>query len=441
LTILIVAWLGKSLCASPSDGGWRSALPLGLSMLVASWSLPFALNTNSGLESISYGFWLVAGFAAFSRFLAGPPTIRWMIVSSVLFGMATLTRPEGILIYALALAILVAHLLKTNRSEAGKQIPGFLGPFLVLVGTASIVRVLYYGSLLPNTFYAKTEASFAQFAGGLKYLAGFCLGTGFGPLACLALVGAVFLVVRQLRLREKWNGIETARTALFLFAGTLVIIPVLEGGDWMPQWRLLVPSIPFLALVGCMLPVNPESPWSTRIVVLLLVSFALLEAWNLAGSRPGISDYVKNLDRRECFARWLAEQDPSERTVAYGDMGLVPYYNPSKRFLDVNGLVDAFVARHDDSAAARYVLDQGPEYILLVNSSSERIRYGGPYGALAREPELRSNYHFVAASLGFGPDSVYYPSGRILVLFARNDMNTETFQPVPGTCRFAAPGT
>src|SRR6185369_12173152 len=90
--------------------------------------------------------------------------------SAILFGLSALTRPEGILFFALtvlhrSIVKLVGRKLKPGRDELV-----WVGWFLALVVPHLLWRRWYYGWWLPNTFYIKSSGGAGAWAQGAYYL-------------------------------------------------------------------------------------------------------------------------------------------------------------------------------------------------------------------------------------------------------------------------------
>src|SRR5262245_17389983 len=134
-------------------------------------------------------FFTLCVFAATWRFLAERRAPgRSHAGSALLFALATLTRPEGALFAALAGAFL---LLEATRGRVGlRALWLFAVGYAVPVGAHLLWRHAYYGSWLPNTFYAKVPGTWV--AQGLGYLALYekhYHALLFVPFALLALLG------------------------------------------------------------------------------------------------------------------------------------------------------------------------------------------------------------------------------------------------------------
>ena len=93
-------------------------------------------------------------------------------IAGLCFGLAALTRPEGVLLGALGFGAIALFL----RDRWGKGVPWLVRSGAVfggLVGAHFAFRRAYYGEWLPNTYYAKVGS--LGWETGAKYLAAFAL--------------------------------------------------------------------------------------------------------------------------------------------------------------------------------------------------------------------------------------------------------------------------
>jgi hypothetical protein len=187
---------------------------------VAPWIVlsfvPFAYWTTSGMETPLFAALVTATLLAHARGRAG-----WTVATAFL---ATLTRPDGILVAGVVLAERVA------RGWGGQRWRALLWPgvYALLVLAVTGARLAYYGTPLPNTFYAKVGG--VPPLRGVHYALGFYVGAAW-PL----LVPALLAVARDPRV---WSA------GAYLVVVTLYSIGV--GGDAFPYSRFFVPALPAL---------------------------------------------------------------------------------------------------------------------------------------------------------------------------------------------------
>jgi arabinofuranosyltransferase len=255
---------------------------------------------------------------------------------------ALLTRPEAVL---LGVALLADEIVtvRTGWTGTGTKSPWFarlswLWPALIAGGALLVFRFIYYGALMPNTFYAKLGGSAAHARLGLRYLGRFILAA---PLIWPAVL-----------LPRFGRQVPSAWAALFLV--TLWSLNLLFlGGDHFAYHRFLVPLAPLLFALGA---TGLHQVWlwlALRIAAsrrrlfgggLMALS---LGAVALAAPDPSPSRAQHGFDWTLASAklgRRLAATLPPSSLVALPHIGAVGYYSRLP-VLDLLGLVDRDLAR------------------------------------------------------------------------------------------------
>jgi hypothetical protein len=200
----------------------------------------FSFWTRGGMETTLFTLLiLLALLAAEAR--------RWRLMG-LAAGLLAVTRPEGpIYLLPLFLHALVA-IGSGKRTWKSLVVPGLLavGPYVVWF----LFRVIYFGDILPNTYYAKMDGlRLSQTARGLEYLASFTRSSEIQILLIvLGLGGVVYLGRLRKMSSERWPA-GWPLTGLGLTACMAVFV-LSSGGDWMNHHRFIQPILPVLALLG-----------------------------------------------------------------------------------------------------------------------------------------------------------------------------------------------
>lgn len=156
---LAIFYFNKKLFAESKHDFYILIAPLLIAL-----SRTYTVWSTGGLETKLFSFLIFLAVMALVKGQDG--NAKYIHLSAVLFAVASLTRPEGILLFGSFWAYFLIHKFK-NR-QALKQILQSTLTFVILVGAHFIFRVLYYGYPFPNTFYAKVTG--AWFEQGLLYL-------------------------------------------------------------------------------------------------------------------------------------------------------------------------------------------------------------------------------------------------------------------------------
>lgn len=270
---------------------------------------------------------------------------------------ALLTRPEAVLLVLAFLAdeAVAARARSTMTGEAKEASAGWaarlswLLPVLLAGGGLLAARFIYYGALLPNTFYAKLGGGVAHVRLGLRYLGRFVIAAPLTWPAALLLVP---------RLGRRVPGGVAALVLVVLWSVNLLWF----GGDHFSYHRFLVPLAPLLFALGA---TGLNEAWlrlaqhiaagrrRPLAVSLLLVCLGIVA---LAAPDPALGRPQHGFDWTLASAKLgqrLAATLPPATLVALPHIGAVGYYSRLP-VLDLLGLVDRDLARQPRKRAAGF---------------------------------------------------------------------------------------
>ncbi len=377
-------------------------LPLCVPLLLASSA--FAYWSLRAMETLLFTALLLA---ALSLSLHESRTGRFR-GSGLLFALLALTRPEGLLLFAIATgALLAAEYQARGDWSVLRRHAANAAVVVAVVGAHFAWRWHTYGELLPNTFYAKVTGGPGQLATGLRYLLGWSLAF---PLFAGALLFALASPGVRARLREPALALVIHVTLL-----GYVLYAVVVGADFMPHFRFFVPALPLCAVLAAAvirtLPV-PRLSSGPAVAGLLAAHVAL----GLLGEQP----YRAFVAHRTTLVggrvgAWLAERLAPGDWIAVNTAGSLPFASRLPT-IDMLGLTDAQIARRpiyivsEGWAGHRrgwgeYVLRRRPRVILWYNSAGLAEPHYLSDHELADDPLFRFFYELRAATLPPTPGS------------------------------------
>jgi hypothetical protein len=336
-----------------------------LMILIASHS-SFAYWSYSGMEAALYTLLLLFTSYYYLRERSGGVLVK----SSLIAGLALFARPETPF---LCLAFALDIILPGVQKRSSKLLSSVTLVSLCLV-TLLTVRYIYFGELLPNTYYAKsglplkltvTNGGYYSF----RFLSTFLFIPGLSealeiviPLALLALPLSLSLLQLQTR-------------PLALLLCFIVGAVTLEGGDWMLEYRFLVPAIPFLyilflsALTASVKSSGKLPSWIYGVIGILVVSNVARGIYQRTSPSGTLSSSRSLHTEYYSMAAYLKQTATSEDVVALMDIGLIGY-ETGLSVIDLSGLIDKEIARAKGGfATKRYdpalVLDRTPRFIFI----------------------------------------------------------------------------
>lgn len=338
----VLAWtklLGIVFHAAGVSAAWRLARELGLGRGLAGMAAFLILTTSwlvwsalSGMEVPLFIFLSLWGLLLHIRERRSPDAPP---LSMAVLAVASLARPEGLLLLVLAL---LDRLLVFDLDEDGgviwKRPP--LRPLLVGIAFAALALIgplLAYrwagGSFLPTTFGAK-GAGLREMLPNLAYVHT-VIGVFFRSqpfLALLAGAGIVALIAR-LGTRED-RGLLPALwiVGLPLAYSLMAPGPTKLMGNF---GRYYFPLLPVLIVLG-MLGLEPAARALRRRPLGALLA-GLILATALWGFTQGAMRYARNVanveDSDVKIARWLAGRVPPNAVLAVNDIGAIKFLLPN----------------------------------------------------------------------------------------------------------------
>jgi hypothetical protein len=353
----------------------RRIVPLAAGLaLVFAWHLIWA--AVSGMETMIFSlFTLLLIWLSWRELEPRSQQARAVVLRGAVFGvaagLATLTRPEGVLLVGLiGLALLIVRPNMTWRS-------------LILWGGAAVIcygvilapyLIFNYrvtGGLLPNTAAAKRMESAAYLA--RDYL--WRLGNVLTPLAAggqlLLIPGMVAYLVMLPRARRSillalpliWSA-----ALIVLYAATLPL--EIQHG------RYVIPALPGAIVTGVigtawLLQRVRESVIARVLVRVLAVSAALLFVAFALGL--GLQAYVQDVtiidQEMVTAAHWIKDNIPPEDLLVVHDIGAVGYFAP-RPILDIAGLINPEVVPIMQQPDAMWDLmrERGAKYLMALDN-------------------------------------------------------------------------
>lgn len=408
---LILTWQISIAVIPEKERKLAGAFVLAAAPLILAASAPFVTWALSGTGIPMFTFLLTAGMLFLSTGRGARPTFA-------VFALLTLVRPEGIAFYILGALLLIVRGEKPRRVAAEGILVAslLLAPYIVW-------KISYFGSVLPNIFHVNTGAPAILLRNGLAYTMRFAAWYVWLPAAAL-----LFLK------RNSQNGERDGPRGGGDFGRIIVplsiiildwIIVTVSGGGWMPQYRLLVPCLPAIAVMAAAaiprIVANQQietrgrsGAWRSAALVVIFASLAMA---------PGSSGYeTVRRDRLTVKAfGWVGEilgtRFPEGTSIACGSTGAIGYYSDLP-VIDILGLTEPEIAKKGEivsdqpghmKALGSYVLDREPDLLLLGNiqvhrgkrqEDLEKVRL--QERDMILDPRFSNSYEFINIPLGEG---------------------------------------
>jgi arabinofuranosyltransferase len=394
-----------------------------LPVLLVATSTPMLVWSLGGLEGTLFSLLVAAGCLLFLVAGDSSPNPRLHAVGGLSFGLSFLTRPDAAVFIAITLLWLV-WLASKRAPRAPAGLVAHATGVAIVVAPYLVWQLYYYGTMVPNTFYAKTGAPLSlSLRTGLGYVADYALRAPFLPILLV-----VSLAYTSLRGFWSWK-----LTYLAVSVSAYVSFVVLVGGDHMQSFRLLLPVVP---LMSVLLPMAlSPAVRSDGHGIAASVSLVLVIATGLQVFDRRLNPLGEDLAARvgTTVGKYIATAWPAGSLIALNTAGSTPYFAGSDRFVDMLGLNDETIARRHIAKIelpwqsipghlkgdGDYVLSRRPDFIIL----------GPAEGVVASRPrflsdlELNANPRFhqdyAALSVSLDRDGHAIPEGGLTFTYYR----------------------
>jgi hypothetical protein len=332
------------------------------------FSSPFLVWSTGGMETAAFAFFVFIGLVSFLVGLEQGKS-RSLVCSSLLFSAAALTRPEGILVFSLALGCLA--LFSSLKKTSFKQCILLLLPFLALYGAYFIWRLSYYGKFFPNTYYVKAPGALMASL-GLAYYWHFLIDSALW----LPVTLAAYWSIKSRRI--SFGSGDVYITLLLAVYSAYVIY---AGGDFMALARFLMPLLPIVYLLLHRLYSPGEfvdrRKGGSVLATVALVAFVIVNIHSCIKAQG--MDYDEGVDSigvlQDYVTKWsdvgrLIYQDsrPTD-TIAVTAAGAIPYFSQLYT-IDMRGLEASDLGRYTiirDSIRPGHVMMISMSYLFEMN--------------------------------------------------------------------------
>jgi hypothetical protein len=394
VTLFLCARWSRRLRTAEADASLKwSALWDALPALFLAGVPGFACWASGGLETQLFTMLLTWGLVLTTEaLLDGQDRGRSPSVpSAVAFGLAALTRPEGLLFFALAGLIHGADKLRRRSLAPTAAELKWLAIFCAMVAPHLLWRRWYYGWWLPNTFYIKASGGAGTWAQGAYYLGRFTEQFHLWVIPFFV-VGSLFL-----RTARASRAIRTLYAVALPVVAVFLVYVASVGGDFMGLFRFAMPIVPLLAVVtavalrSCLAFLPGRSLKAAAVAVLLCAhgwhARAVDRQSLVIGADRGIDSpgflrwYTAD---RAAIGKWFGRYASPDDYAAVGGAGAQVYYS-GMRSLDCFGLSDEYIAHrvrpvsnrpgHQKYAPLDYQLQKKPT---IITSNYYRIAHA-PY--------------------------------------------------------------
>ena len=357
--------------------------------LLLTASSAFVYWSISGLETT-----LFVAMVLLSLYLYLNYSPLWVVTCAV----CTLIRPEGVLIFG----ILFLYRLLFEKTPWRKSLFE-LGEFVLLLLPFLIFKLVYYGDILPNPFYAKTGFSLEYMKSGLEYFWLFLKHYG--------LWGLIYLIPLFL-----YKSLELRGRLLVWLVYLYTLYVIVIGGDVLQVHRFFLPILPLLCLLvvwsvrNFLVKFKHGLGTQTVASLMFLLMSAIFFLFPFKWIRSVRANEKNLVESTRLIADYLNKYYGDDFSIAATTIGSISYYLGTKvRVIDMLGLTDRYISKNPEinegitatwkekKYNARYLLSLDPDFTLFStgykpSAPAER--------ALLLNSKFRDNYYIIPIPSG-----------------------------------------
>ena len=418
----LAGWLLVRRICSRSDVG--AVAPVVLVAILAFHRL--ILDTSiGGLEESLFVLLIVAAVLVVERSVPA---------GFALAGIATLVRPEGLV---LAIALLLMLLTVDRR---WKSVVGAVLSFVAVITPWVVFATIYFGSPIPQSAKAKSgwigqHLTLLRILWRPQHLLSVFTFLNATYTGSTTDVAQLTLAVAGLALfgYGAWTSVhrrDRFMTTLALFFVGYVAFYYFGNGELF-HWYILPSAVTFWSVTAIGIDALARN-WLRRIWILgvgAFVVFLLAQAVIVLPELSALQGYETGV--AQATGQWIARCTPADAIVMLEPLGYVGYYS-DRRIIDLGGLISPKFASLDASAVVGWptteILLMRPDYLVLrryeVAKNEFLIAKGNPMFANSHaRKEFEDNYVPVASFSDHYATHQANGQDISLVVYARNGVS------------------
>ncbi|MBL7128974.1 MAG: hypothetical protein ISS16_08315 [Ignavibacteria bacterium] len=300
----------------------------------------FAWAGLSGMETTMFAFFCLIGIYVHIRNLQNK---KFTIIPALLFGLATVSRPEGFLLSVLYFFDVLLNLWK-EKTFKKNLFKVFISLIIFLCITTPYLIFSYNTSshFFPNTFNA--QGGNFEFIPNFNYLRIIMIFFFRDNLvvALLYLVTIIFYIINLKKYFTKFRYLNL----IYLWIVCLPLVSSFLVPNWRHHGRYLMPLIPLLNLAAIYILINifykikkdrlRQLLTKNKVYVSLILIASLMYYGIFAIAIGKNTDNIN--DQQVRIAYWIKANVPPDETIAINDIGAITYLTKN-RIIDMAGLV------------------------------------------------------------------------------------------------------
>ncbi|MEO8211002.1 MAG: hypothetical protein ABI840_10605, partial [bacterium] len=329
----------------------------------------------SGMETTMFTFFCILGIYFHIKNLQSK---QFTLVPAFFLSLATVSRPEGFLLFGLYLTDVLLNLRRDKSFKKNILIFALsISIFLIITSPYLIFSYSISGHFFPNTFRGQ--------GGNLTFIPNFyylflTLSYFISDNLIIGLLYIVSLIFYFKNIKNYFTGLKYLNL-IFLWIIFLPLVSSVLIPNWRHHLRYLIPLIPFLNIIGMYILILllkkdyflklKEILFKRNHSLALIIIFSLVYYIVFAVALGKNTDNINNQQVK--LARWVNENVGRNETIALNDIGAITFINKN-RIIDMAGLVTPEILRYrtytwkDNLDSINYLLKKNNvSYIIIYD--------------------------------------------------------------------------
>jgi tetratricopeptide (TPR) repeat protein len=322
---------------------------------------------DSGMETPLYILLLVITYYYYFK--------RKAVISGLMLGLTMWARPDAVaFIFAIIVDYFIFLYFKRKSGEENRSIGifsnvdliKFISVFGLIIAIYITMNLILSGTILPNTFSAKTvyyTPEFRSRSDFLKYeVWGYFTSTSYSLLIAPFIFGILKIIYDKIKL--KYNPLLPAG----LFILSLIFLYWYKLPFAAVKGRYLVPIIPFYIIISVygareffkLISISINDKKIVNVLsIIFFISVVIYSSYSYSTQKTDYAEQIHHISVRNlAAAKWINENTPENSVIASHDIGALEYYT-RRKILDVAGLVSPqFTPRLFDPNFSNFMLDE-----------------------------------------------------------------------------------
>jgi len=315
-------------------------------------------------------------------------TSYYIIGASFFFSLASLTRHEATIVYAISIIFLIGIQIKKRDLFSY----GGIIKVLLMVSSGGLIympyfiwRVNYYNSILPHTFLVKsTPITFVFLLEQFMF---------YLPLILIILPG-IFLILVRIKKQKFFYHLDPKNIYLIMVISTFSFI-LFFLSSWMPGFRFAIPIIPLILLLipdSLNFFYNLAKKFQDDIKLLsfgryfTITTICISHLMLFFSFNSYVYIYSVGIDEINIkLGKWINQNTNQSASLAIWDVGAIPFY-ADIRTIDIypESLQDKHVFQNPEDAD--YILEQNISLLILNDEYFDYIK---------SDSRFMTNYHLI----------------------------------------------